>query len=157
MPQIHITTFIAAPLERVFDLSRNISLHKISTKETREEAIGGVTSGPISLNESVTWKARHLGKKRIMQVKITQMEPPVSFTDEQVKGDFVYFRHQHHFKPVENGTLMIDMLDFKSPYGIIGQVFNSIYLTGYLEKFLQKRNAVIRRYAETEMWKALMT
>jgi ligand-binding SRPBCC domain-containing protein len=157
MPKIHITTFIAAPRERVFDLSRNIGLHKISTKETGEEAIGGVTSGPISLNESVTWKARHLGKKRIMQVKITQMESPVSFTDEQVKGDFIYFRHEHHFKPVENGTLMIDMLDFKSPYGIIGQVFNSIYLTGYLEKFLLKRNAVIKRYAETDMWKALMT
>jgi len=157
MPKIHITTFIAAPRERVFDLSRNIGLHKISTKETGEEAIGGVTSGPISLNESVTWKARHLGKKRIMQVKITQMESPVSFTDEQVKGDFIYFRHEHHFKPVENGTLMIDMLDFKSPYGIIGQVFNGIYLTGYLEKFLLKRNAVIKRYAETEMWKALMT
>jgi ligand-binding SRPBCC domain-containing protein len=157
MPKIHVTTFIAAPRERVFDLSRNIGLHKISTKETGEEAIGGVTSGPISLNESVTWKARHLGKKRIMQVKITQMESPVSFTDEQVKGDFIYFRHEHHFKPVENGTLMIDMLDFKSPYGIIGQVFNGIYLTGYLEKFLLKRNAVIKRYAETEMWKALMT
>ena len=157
MPKIHITTFIAAPRERVFDLSRNIGLHKISTKETGEEAIGGVTSGPISLNESVTWKARHLGKKRIMQVKITLMESPVSFTDEQVKGDFIYFRHEHHFKPVENGTLMIDMLDFKSPYGIIGQVFNGIYLTGYLEKFLLKRNAVIKRYAETEMWKALMT
>ena len=156
MPQIHITTFIAAPPERVFDLSRNISLHKVSTKDTREEAIGGVTSGPISLNETVTWKAKHLGKKRIMQVKITQMESPVSFTDEQIKGDFIYFRHEHHFKPVENGTVMIDMLDFKSPYGILGKAFNSIYLTKYLERFLVKRNAVIKRYAETEMWKALM-
>jgi len=157
MPKIHITTFIAAPRERVFDLSRNISLHKISMQDTKEEAIAGVTSGPIGLNETVTWRAKHVGKTRTMQVKITQMESPVSFTDEQVKGDFIYFRHEHHFKPVENGTLMIDMLDFKSPYGIFGRVFNSIYLTGYLEKFLLKRNAVIKRYAETEMWKALMT
>jgi ligand-binding SRPBCC domain-containing protein len=156
MPQIHITTFISAPPERVFDLSRNISLHKISTKDTHEEAIGGVTSGVIGLNETVTWKARHLGKKRIMQVKITKMESPVSFTDEQLKGDFITFRHDHHFKPVENGTLMIDMLDFTSPYGLIGKIFNSLYLTRYLEKFLLKRNAVIRKYAETEMWKALM-
>ena len=63
MPQIHITTFISAPPERVFDLSRNISLHKISTKDTHEEAIGGVTSGVIGLNETVTWQAKHLGKK----------------------------------------------------------------------------------------------
>ena len=91
-----------------------------------------------------------------MQVKITSFESPVRFTDEQMKGDFKVFRHDHHFKPVENGTLMIDMLDFTSPYGIVGQIFNSVYLTGYLEKFLLKRNAVIKKYAETEMWKALM-
>ena len=65
MPIIHLTTFIAAPQHRVFDLSRNISLHKVSTKDTREEAIGGVTSGLINLNETVTRRAKHLGKKRI--------------------------------------------------------------------------------------------
>jgi ligand-binding SRPBCC domain-containing protein len=157
MPQIHITTFIAAPRERVFDLSRNISLHKISMQESKEEAIAGISSGPISLHETVTWKARHLGKTRTMQVKISQMESPLSFTDEQTSGDFVSFRHEHHFKLVENGTIMIDILDFSSPYGFIGRCFNSIYLNKYMEKILVKRNAVIRRYAETEMWKALMT
>lgn len=157
MPTIHLTTFIAAPPKRVFDLSRNIGLHKISTKETNEEAIAGVTSGPIGLHETVTWKAKHVGKMRTMQVKITAMESPVSFSDEQVKGDFIYFRHEHHFKEIDNGTLMIEVLDFKSPYGVIGNIFNSIYLTQYLERFLIKRNAVIKRYAETEMWKALMS
>ena len=54
MPKIHITTFIAAPVERVFNLSRSITLHKISTKDTGEEAIAGVTSGLINLNERDT-------------------------------------------------------------------------------------------------------
>ena len=92
-----------------------------------------------------------------MQVKITAMETPVSFTDEQVAGDFVSFRHEHHFKSIDNGTLMIDMLDFKSPYGVAGQLFNRLYLTHYLETLLLKRNAVIKKYAETEMWRALLT
>jgi len=156
MPNIHLTTFIAAPPERVFDLSRNISLHKISVKNTNEEAIAGVTSGPIGLDETVTWRARHIGKTRTMQVKITKMESPKSFTDEQMKGDFVHYRHEHHFKPIENGTLMIDMLDFKTPYGVIGDIFNRLYLTKYLEKFLLQRNLVVKQYAETEKWRALM-
>jgi len=156
MPKIHLTTFIAAPPERVFDLTRNIGLHKISLKNTNEEAIAGVTSGPIGLDETVTWRARHIGKNRTMQVKITKMESPKSFTDEQLKGDFVYFRHEHHFKPIENGTLMIDMLDFKTPYGVIGSIFNRLYLTGYLEKFLVQRNLVVKQYAETEKWRALL-
>jgi Uncharacterized conserved protein len=156
MPKIHLTTFIAAPPERVFDLTRNIGLHKISLKNTNEEAIAGVTSGPIGLDETVTWRARHIGKNRTMQVKITKMESPKSFTDEQLKGDFVYFRHEHHFKPIENGTLMIDMLEFKTPYGVIGSIFNRLYLTGYLEKFLVQRNLVVKQYAETEKWRALL-
>ena len=41
---IHLTTLITAPIERVFDLSRSINLHKISTAHTGEKAIAGVTS-----------------------------------------------------------------------------------------------------------------
>ena len=73
-----------------------------------------------------------------------------------IKGDFKSFKHEHHFKPVENGTIMIDMVDFESPYGIIGKWFNKFYLTKYLEKLLVKRNAVIKEYAETEKWKAIL-
>ncbi|MES1224732.1 MAG: cell division protein, partial [Bacteroidota bacterium] len=52
MPSIHLTTFIAAPVERVFDLSRSITLHKISASHTDEKAIAGITSGLINVNET---------------------------------------------------------------------------------------------------------
>ena len=44
------------------------------------------------------------------------------FTDEQVKGDFKMMKHEHHFKPCENGTIMIDLFHFESPYGAIGKI-----------------------------------
>ena len=135
MPKIHITTFIAAPAERVFNLSRSINLHSISTAHTNERAIAGVTNGLIKLNETVTWQARHLFKTRQHTSKITAMESPVFFVDEMTKGDFKSFRHEHHFKPVDNGSIMIDILEFESPYGSVGKLFNSIYLKKYLENF----------------------
>jgi len=156
MARIHLTTFIAAPAERVFDLSRSINLHKISTEGTNEEAIAGVTSGLINLNETVTWKARHLFKTRQHTSVISAMELPVQFVDEMVTGDFKSFRHEHHFKPIDNGTIMIDILEFETPYGSQGRFFNSIYLKRYLQKFLQKRNNVIKEYAETNKWKAIL-
>lgn len=156
MPKIHITTFIAAPAERVYNLSRSITLHKISTAQTNEEAIAGVTTGLINLNETVTWQAKHLFKKRQHTSKITAMKTPEHFTDEMLKGDFKTFVHQHYFKPVNNGTIMIDILEFESPYGIIGKLFNAVYLKKYLEKFLIKRNDVIKEYAQTEKWKAIL-
>ncbi len=156
MSKIHLTTFIAAPIERVFDLSRSISLHKISTEGTNEQAIAGVTSGLINLNETVTWKAKHLLKNRQHKTLISAMEKPNSFTDEMIAGDFKSFKHQHFFKAVNNGTIMIDILDFESPYGSVGKLFSAIYLKKYLTQFLEKRNSVIKTYAETEKWKAIL-
>lgn len=79
MPAIRITTKVNAPIQVVFDLSRSIDLHKISTAHTNEEAIAGKTSGLIGLGESVTWKAKHLGKTRLLTSKITVFERPYFF------------------------------------------------------------------------------
>ncbi len=156
MPKIHITTFIAAPVERVFDLSRSINLHTISTSGTNEKAIAGVTTGLINAEETVTWQAKHLFKTRQHVTKITAMNRPVDFTDEMLAGDFKNFVHHHHFKAIQNGTIMIDVLFFESPYGAAGRLFNKLFLTKYLQRFLTKRNAVIKEYAETDKWKVIL-
>jgi ligand-binding SRPBCC domain-containing protein len=157
MAKIHLTTFIEAPIERVFNLSRSINLHSISTAQTNERAIAGTTTGLINLNETVTWQARHLFKTRLHTSKISAMESPIFFIDEMTKGDFKSFRHEHHFKPANNGTIMIDILEFESPYGSLGKFFNTIYLKKYLEKFLVKRNHTIKEYAQSQKWKAILS
>ena len=74
MSRIELETIIKSDsIETVFDLSRSIDLHTISTKKTKEEAIAGKTSGLISLNETVTWKAKHLGFYQILTSKITEI------------------------------------------------------------------------------------
>ncbi|HEY4288850.1 MAG TPA: SRPBCC family protein [Puia sp.] len=156
MPTIHLTTFVAAPAERVFDLARSIDLHRKSMAHTNEEAIAGTTSGLIRLDETVTWKAKHLGKTRILKSKITAMNAPLSFTDEMVKGDFKSIRHEHHFKRIDNGTLLIDLFYFESPYGGLGRLLNHLFLTNYLKKLLEIRNQSIKEYAESEKWKFIL-
>jgi hypothetical protein len=44
---------------------------------------------------------------------------------------------------------MTDVFEFESPLGIIGKLFNAIFLTGYLRKFLIKRNEMIKTIAES--------
>jgi ligand-binding SRPBCC domain-containing protein len=153
MPTIHLTTFIEAPIERVFDLSRSIDLHKKSMAHTGEEAVGGVTMGLINLQEYVIWKARHLGKTRMLKSRITEMVRPGNFTDEMVEGAFRSLKHQHHFKSIQNGTLMIDYFDYEMPYGFIGQLVDRFYLHRYLTKMLETRNEAIKKCAETDQWK----
>lgn len=156
MPLIHLTTFIAAPAERVFDLSRSIDVHKKSLAHTNEQAVAGTTSGLIKQDETVTWKAKHLGKMRVLKVKISSMKIPESFTDEMVSGDFKDMKHEHHFKPIQNGTLMIDLFSFESPYGAAGKLVNYLFLKRYLRKLLERRNLAIKDFAESDKWKFIL-
>ncbi|MGN6293998.1 MAG: SRPBCC family protein [Chitinophagaceae bacterium] len=156
MPTIHLTTFIAAPADRVFDLSRSIDLHKQSMTKHKEEAVAGVRFGLIEKDETVTWKARHLFKNRILKTRITAMKKPEMFTDEQAEGDFKLLKHEHHFKPCDNGTIMIDIIDFEAPYGTIGKTFNKLYLTKYLRRLIEHRNGVIKEFAEGSKWKSVL-
>jgi ligand-binding SRPBCC domain-containing protein len=156
MPTIHLTTFVSAPPDRVFDLARSIELHRKSMAHTDEQAIAGTTSGLIELDETVTWKAKHLMKTRVLKSRITAMTRPLSFTDEMVDGDFKSFRHEHHFKRIDNGTLLIDLFHFETPYGGLGRLVNSLFLTGYMKKLLEIRNLAIKEYAESEKWKFIL-
>ena len=156
MTTIHLTTFIEAPIDRVFDLSRSIDLHKKSMSHTGEEAIAGTTNGLIEVDQTVTWKAKHIFKTRILRVKITGMKKGEQFIDEQVDGDFKLMRHEHFFKPCDNGTIMIDLFHFESPYGTIGKWFNFLFFNRYMRKLLEQRNNLIKEIAETGKWKQLL-
>lgn len=157
MPFIHLTTFIAAPIERVFDLSRSISLHKPSMNKYGEKAVGGRISGLMELNETVTWKTTHLFKEWTLQTKMTAFSKPYTFIDEQVTGDFSMMKHEHHFKKIDNGTIMIDQFWFTSPYGLFGKLANEIYLKSYMKKLLEERNLIIKTTAESNRWKTYLT
>ena len=156
MPTIHLTTFIAAPPERVFDLSRNIDLHKQSMTKHKEQAVAGIRFGLIEKDETVTWKAKHLFRTRFLRSRVTEMIKPKLFIDEQAEGDFKMMKHEHHFKPCENGTIMIDLIQFEAPYGIAGKWFNTLYLTRYIRKLMEHRNKTIKEFAESEKWKRLL-
>ncbi len=156
MAVIKLELWIDAPLQRVFDLSRSIDLHQNSMQHTQEKAIAGKTSGLINLNETVTWEATHLFKKRQLTSQITAMNSPESFTDEQIKGDFKKWEHHHYFKVGNNKTLMIDEVNFESPFGIFGKFANFVFLKNYISQLLKKRNETIKAIAESDDWKKFL-
>lgn len=148
MPVIRIITKVNAPIQVVFDLSRSIDLHKISTAHTDEEAVAGKISGLMGLGESVTWKAKHLGKTRLLTSKITVFESPRYFVDEMAEGAFKSFRHEHIFSEEDGATIMADIFDYTSPYGILGRMADFLFLKRYMQGLLTKRNLIIKQFAE---------
>jgi ligand-binding SRPBCC domain-containing protein len=148
MPIIDVRISIHASMETCFDLARNIDLHIASTQGTHEKAVAGVTSGLINLGEEVTWEATHFGIRHRLTSRITLYDRPHHFRDSQVKGIFRRFDHDHFFTSASGVTVMRDVFDYQSPWGLLGRCVDQWFLEAYLTRFLTTRALVIKAAAE---------
>ncbi|MCD2444153.1 SRPBCC family protein [Agromyces sp. SYSU K20354] len=122
----------------LFDISLDIDSHVESMARSGERAIAGVTSGRIGLDETVTWRARHFGIWFTMTSKITALERPHRFVDEQVEGPFKAFTHVHAFEQVDGGSRMVDTITVASP--LLGRLAERLVLVPYLRRLIAGRN-----------------
>ncbi|MFI0425838.1 MAG: SRPBCC family protein [Flavobacterium sp.] len=152
MTRIKVTTTINTPIEIVFNNCRNIDIHQYSASKTNEKAIEGRTSGLINKGETVTWKGKHFGIYLKHQSIISEMDFPTYFVDEQLKGHFKNFKHQHFFIKKENLTIMTDILEYETPFGFFGKLFNRLLLKNHLTKFIQNRNKIIKQITEKDSY-----
>jgi ligand-binding SRPBCC domain-containing protein len=60
------------------------------------------------------------------QTKITEVNAPHYFVDEQLKGPYAYWHHEHHFREVKGGTEMTDLVQWRVPLGWAGDVVNEL-------------------------------
>jgi ligand-binding SRPBCC domain-containing protein len=148
MPTIRLETYIDAPVERCFDLSLSVDLHRHSVAHTHERPVAGVTSGVMKLGDTVTWEAVHFGIKQHLTSKITAYERPYRFTDEMIRGAFQEMIHLHEFVPQLPGTLMIDLFTFRAPLNFLGRLAEAVILTRYMKGLLLSRNRYLKQVAE---------
>jgi ligand-binding SRPBCC domain-containing protein len=146
--RFELVTEIKAEPERCFDLSRDLDLHKRAFNHTGEEAIGGRTSGLIEFGEQVTWRARHFGMIHFHTSLITRYDRSQHFRDEMTEGRFKMFRHDHYFEATDNGTRMTDIVEFRSPFGLLGAIMDFLLLKRYMRNLILARNETIREEAE---------
>jgi len=158
MPKLELSTTIRAPIARVFDLARSLDLHVDAAGSTRERAIAGKVTGLFGPDDEVTWRARHLGVWQALTTRMTAFEPPHHFRDSMVRGAFRRFDHDHYFVALdEHTTHMRDVFDFDAPLGPLGLLANRLFLTRYMRRFLEARNGVIQRIAESpDGWRAYL-
>jgi ligand-binding SRPBCC domain-containing protein len=140
MGVIRLETVIAAPVERCFDLARDLDFHMRSLAYTGERAVAGRTSGLIELGESVTWEGRHFGVRQRLTSKITAMDRPRYFRDEMTAGAFAAFAHDHRFEQRDGKTVMVDEILFRSPLGPLGWLVDFLVMKRYLRRLMEQRN-----------------
>lgn len=146
MPRIELTTVVQADRATVFDACLDVGLHTASMGTSAERAIAGVTTGRLTAGDVVTWRARHFGLPWRMTVRITDYGRPYGFVDEQVRGPFDRWRHEHVFTsdPASpSATVMRDVIEFTAPMGPVGALVATLILRPYLQRLIARRNAYL--------------
>jgi len=74
-----------------------------------------------------------LGIPMFWMTEITHVVPKQFFVDEQRFGPYALWHHQHHFKEVDGGVEMTDLIHYKAPLGFLGDIANSLFIGKQLE------------------------
>ena len=71
--------------------------------------------------------------------EITHVEPLKYFVDEQRFGPYSLWHHQHHFRAVDGGVEMTDIVHYKVPGWFIGDIANSLFVANKLKSIFDFR------------------
>jgi len=52
----------------------------------------------------------------------------VCFVDEQRRGPYRLWHHEHYFRPVPGGVEMTDVVSYEVPFGWIGRLANALFV-----------------------------
>jgi len=75
--------------------------------------------------------------------EITHIEDRRFFVDEQRKGPYRIWHHEHHFEEVEGGVLMTDIVTYVMPFGFLGKFAHWLFVKKQLNGIFEFRNKVV--------------
>ncbi len=84
-----------------------------------------------------------LGIPMYWMTEITHVEEGKYFVDEQRFGPYKLWHHQHHFREIEGGVEMTDIVHYRIPYWIFGRIANSLFVKSELDKIFRHRFRVV--------------
>ena len=80
-----------------------------------------------------------LGIKTKWVTEITHVKDKEYFVDEQRFGPYALWHHKHFIKEIQGGVEMEDIIDYKVPMGILGQLVHPIIVKPKLEEIFNYR------------------
>lgn len=72
--------------------------------------------------------------------EITHVTDKRYFVDEQRKGPYKIWHHEHHFKAVEGGVEMEDILTYELPLGFLGKIAHAMFVKSKVKEIFEYRN-----------------
>lgn len=79
----------------------------------------------------------------VWRTRITAWEPPLRFVDDQIRGPYRLWSHQHTFVEVDGGTRIEDEVHYLLPFGILGRLVAPL-IRLQLARIFRYREATVR-------------
>jgi ligand-binding SRPBCC domain-containing protein len=89
------------------------------------------------------WVKPLLGIPLFWMTEITHVAPMKMFVDEQRKGPYKFWHHQHHFRRIEGGVEMTDLVHYQLPFGFLGSLAHKIGVRNKLREIFSYRHQKI--------------
>jgi ligand-binding SRPBCC domain-containing protein len=143
MPAHYIKTVqkIPVPLERVWNFfAHHSNLEKITPPSMGFRIISHHHGELMYSGQIIEYTFKPLlGIPVYWMTGITQVKDNMYFIDKQIKGPYSLWHHQHHFKSIEGGVEMTDIVHYRIPLGFIGRIANSLFVKEKLRKVFEYR------------------
>lgn len=106
-----------------------------------------VTPRPIAMKSGtlIDYRLKWHGVPITWRTEISDWEPPFRFVDQQIRGPYRLWHHTHLFEPVEDGTLMTDIVRYRLPLGWLGTIAHTAWVRADLEAIFDYRQEEISR------------
>lgn len=107
--------WLPKPLEEIFHFFSDAhNLEIITPPFLRFEVL---TQDPIEMREGtlIDYRIRFHGIPLRWRTRIDVWEPPHQFVDDQIRGPYRLWRHEHSFERRDNGTLCLDRVRYAVP------------------------------------------
>jgi ligand-binding SRPBCC domain-containing protein len=111
-------------IEEAWDFFSNpVNLVKITPASLDFKIISNISSNRIFKGQLITYKVRPLLGIPVKWIsEITEVQQHRLFIDEQRKGPYKLWHHEHYFKAVDGGTEMTDIVEYQVPFGVLGSL-----------------------------------
>jgi ligand-binding SRPBCC domain-containing protein len=88
----------------------------------------------------MTYKVKPvLGIPMFWMTEITHVMDRKFFVDEQRFGPYALWHHQHHFREIHGGVEMTDLVHYKVPGWVLGDLANTLFIRKKLEEIFSFR------------------
>ncbi|MDE3104815.1 MAG: SRPBCC family protein [Acidobacteriota bacterium] len=144
------TTWIAAPVERVFRLAACLDLQLLAGERRGLRILAGRGQGLLAGGDRITWRQRVLGLPIRYQTEVNVWHPHHHFRTMMLLGPLRSYHHDRYFAAQNDGTRLQDEVTLR-PGGVTAWLPTAV-LRSQLQKRLLERNARLKQVAESNDW-----